>query len=198
MKSHIVLCLFLSSFLGAQGPEEYSLHAIDAPPLIDLKTAFRLAKENNFTLKQKYNDQLIAESNVVHSFSPLLPHLGIKAEHQKNLLINSDEDGSKASLFMNASLFDLKSIFSLRSARDKLKAAQLAYKHEHNELLYKVAGSYLDALMAQSALLIAREEVEHYKKQLEVLEKKLKIGSVRPLDISRGEYLLKKDRKSVV
>lgn len=198
MKFTIIVSFFISLFLQAGSPEEYSLASIENPPLVTLKAAFEMAKKHNFSLKKKHNDVLIAEGTALQSFSSLLPNLGVKAEYQKSILDNSDNDEKKAAIFVNIPLLDVKSIFSSRSAQANLASVKLSFQHEQNELLYNVATAYLEALMAQSMLGIGEEEREQYKKQLEVLEKKLHVGTVRPLDVSRGEYLLKKSESELV
>ncbi len=197
MKISSLLLLILSGKLAIAASDEFALSPLESPPIISLKSALLDAQENNLNLKKIANQVEVAESVVYQSLSPLLPQLSLNASHQRDLRVSSTNDGSKAGLSLSMALLDTKSIVALKGSREALLAARFTYDHEANLVSLNVANAYVDALMAQSFLVIAKEELEQFRKQLEVHKKRLHVGTVRPLDVSRAEYLFNKSQSDL-
>jgi outer membrane protein len=193
----IILPAMLLS-LSLSSAEEFALSSTLSPPVISLKSALIDGKENNLGLKKIHNQVSIASSAVYQSLSPLMPQLNLNASHRRDLLGSAASDGSKAGLSLSTALLDTKSLIALKGSREALASARLSYEHEANLVALNVANAYVDALMAQSLLVIAQEELEQFRKQLEVNKNMLHVGSARPLDVSRAEYLFNKSQSDLV
>lgn len=186
-----ILTLFMSMVLNAEF-EELSLKPIPSPPTISLVEALNYAKEANLNLKKQYNQVIIAQSALNQSFAPLFPQLSLAISHERNLINTFDGDANKAGFNLKTPLLDIKSMVAIKSFKDSLNAARFTYDHESDQLFFNISKAYIEALIAQSLREIAKEEREQFSKQLEVYRKKALVGLARPLDVSRGEYLLNK------
>ena len=167
----IILPAMLLS-LSLSSAEEFALSSTLSPPVISLKSALIDGKENNLGLKKIHNQVSIASSAVYQSLSPLMPQLNLNASHRRDLLGSAASDGSKAGLSLSTALLDTKSLIALKGSREALASARLSYEHEANLVALNVANAYVDALMAQSLLVIAQEELEHFKMVHEIIQKR--------------------------
>lgn len=182
----IISCIFscgLSSWAQGEDERELSLQKAAHPQLITLERAINLAQESNFEYKRVQARLLKAQSKVWLKTSELLPTLSFQVHRDLK-----ESNSTKAGFMLSVPLVDAKNILSSKAEYEALQAERLNSYFAFEKLIYQVAYLYSEALLAQSARDLAQEEQEKFLKNQQMIERKVKLGSARSLDLTSAIY----------
>ncbi|MCA9508131.1 MAG: TolC family protein, partial [Myxococcales bacterium] len=134
----IILLLIFATKLMSKDIQEFALSIIAHPPLISLKQALNEAKKQNYDLQKEYKQLQIASSARDKSFAPLIPRLDFFLAKEAKLFQNNENDNDKAVFKLETKLFDMKSLFAVKSSSDELRAAKYNYEQASNKIFFEV------------------------------------------------------------
>jgi outer membrane protein len=176
---------------------------------ITLEQAIDLALQNNTALLQAENNMLIQDANVRSAQADFLPNLNAGFNGQRRTgrqfvqeTLQFDDFTTNTiggSLNSNIVVFDgLRNIQTLRAAQSsRLSAAELLERQREN-VIFNTAVAYLNVILGEELLMIARENLESSSKQLEQVKAQVEVG-MRPLvDQYNQEALVARNEFEIV
>ena len=178
-----------------------SVEAQDSPSqTISLQEAIDIALENNYQLKQAANNLELAEKGIINDYADFLPSIsgnlngssrkGQQLVRQGDTQVFEDNvtNGLSGSLNANVSLFNgFDNILSLRMSKaDKLSSKEQFQRAKEN-VIFNVAQNFLQVLLDEQLLDIARENLEASQKQLEQVKAQVEVGSRPTVDLYNQE-----------
>lgn len=172
----------------------YVLKTSENPRVLTLKEAIAHALLHNISLKKHYNHVLEARAKTHHSFSKLVPDLSAKSSFKAEPAPRSAQTG----LELNVPLVDARAWMALKASSESKSAADLSYAYEKDQLIYKIADLYCEALIARSSRDVLKEGIEKYRKQSASFENKMRAGAARNLDILEARYQLNVAEKDLI
>jgi len=178
----IFSCLSLG--LWAETEIELSLKKATQMQAISLQNAVNLAQVSNFEFQRVQARLIQAQSKVWLQTSQLLPSLSFGAHRE----LKQEPHTTKANFMLSVPLVDTKNILASKASYESLKAARLNSYFAREKLIYHVAYLYAEALKAQAERDLAKEEQEKFLKYEQMIERKVKIGSARSLDLTSAMY----------
>lgn len=163
---------------------------------ISLQEAIDIALENNYQLKQATNDLELAEKNITSEWADFAPSIsgnlnassrkGQQPVRQGNTQVFQDvvTNGVSGGLSANVTLFNgFENILSLRISRaDKLSAAESRQRTKEN-IIFNTASNFLQVLLDEELLQIAKENLASSRKQLEQVKAQVEVGSRPTVDL---------------
>lgn len=170
-------------------------HAQEAQK-ISLQEAIDIALENNYELKQAKNDLELAEKGIVNEYADFAPSIsasmngssrkGQQLVRQGNTQIFVDNVTNAVSGGIDASMpiFNgFENIISLRiNKADKLSAEENLQRTKEN-VIFNTASNFLQVLLDEELLQIARENLASSRKQLEQVRAQVEVGSRPTVDL---------------
>jgi outer membrane protein len=204
MRSITLFALSLMLFAGTQASAQ-----IQPGQQITLEQAIDLALQNNTALLQAENNMLIQDANVRSAQADFLPNLNAGFNGQRRTgrqfvqeTLQFDDFTTNTiggSLNSNIVVFDgLRNIQTLRAAQSsRLSAAELLERQREN-VIFNTAVAYLNVILGEELLMIARENLESSSKQLEQVKAQVEVG-MRPLvDQYNQEALVARNEFEIV
>lgn len=170
-------------------------HAQEAQK-ISLQEAIDIALENNYELKQAKNNLELAEKGIVSEYADFAPSIsasmngtsrkGQQLVRQGNTQVFVDNVTNAVSGGINASmpLFNgFENIISLRiNKADKLSAEENLQRTKEN-VIFNTASNFLQVLLDEELLQIAKENLASSRKQLEQVRAQVEVGSRPTVDL---------------
>jgi outer membrane protein len=154
---------------------------------ITLEQAIDMALQNNTALMQAENNMMIQDANVRSAQADFLPNLNAGFNGQRRTgrqfvqeTLQFDDFTTNTmggSLNSNIIVFDgLRNIQTLRAAQSsRLSAAEMLERQREN-VIFSTAVAYLNVILGEELLLIARENLESSSKQLEQIQAQVEVG----------------------
>lgn len=187
--SLIVVFVFLSFTAQAQEAQR-----------ISLQEAIDTALENNYQLQQAANNLDLAEKGIISDYADFLPSVsgsingssrkGQQLVRQGDTQVFEDNvtNGLSGNLGADISLFNgFDNILSLRMSKaDKLSSEEQFHRAKEN-VIFNVAENFLQVLLDEELLDIARENLEASGKQLEQVKAQVEVGSRPTVDLYNQE-----------
>lgn len=187
--SLIVVFVFLSFTAQAQEAQR-----------ISLQEAIDTALENNYQLQQAANNLDLAEKGIISDYADFLPSVsgsingssrkGQQLVRQGDTQVFEDNvtNGLSGNLGADISLFNgFDNILSLRMSKaDKLSSEEQFHRAKEN-VIFNVAENFLQVLLDEELLDIARENLEASRKQLEQVKAQVEVGSRPTVDLYNQE-----------
>lgn len=185
----LVLFLILSVSIQAQDVKK-----------ISLQEAIDIALENNYELKQASNNLELAEKGIISEYADFLPSVsanlsgssrkGQQLVRQGDTQVFEDNvtNGLRGDLSASVSLFNgFDNILSLRiSKADKLSSEERFQRAKEN-VIFNTASSFLQVLLDEQLVQIAKENLEASQKQLEQVKAQVEVGSRPTVDLYNQE-----------
>lgn len=188
----VVLILFMSVIdaLGQQGRS------------LSLSDAVKIALENNVNLQQEDNRLEIFQANKANAYANLAPNLSASGNYgrvdgnqwieQEAQLINSKRTFLNASVDANLMLFNgFNRLKQTRRTVNALEAQAHFVERTRETVIRDVANQYLQCLLDEQLLVIARENLENQQERLNQMEELVSAGSRPEVDLINQQYQTK-------
>lgn len=167
--------------------------AQDSLPVLTFKDAVRIALQNNVTLNTQRNNLFQSRVNKTFRTAQLGPTVSINGSagvsngnrfiQQRAEVVNATVDGANASLSIQMPIFNgLSGVNMMRSANNQFDAQLEQVNRSQQDVMNLVSNQFLQVLLDQELLKIARENVEAQKKQFEQVKAQVELGSRSPVD----------------
>lgn len=166
-----------------------------------LKQCVETAVANNLQVKQSGLDKDAAEVNYRQAKNNRLPDVsgnygfginnGRSIDPFTNGYINQQLNSSNTSLSMNIPVFSgLRLQNSIKQREYGLKAAEMDWQQQKDNLTLNVILAYLQVLNSEDLLTLAKQQATVTARQVERLETLNKEGAISPADLSdmKGQY----------
>lgn len=187
----MIVSALISSFLSAQTMDLKLLPTTNAI-VIDVHEAVKRALSNNTDVALSEQRIQLAKSDTWLSASKLLPKISAQgnflATHSDSVL----SEKSQALLKVSLPLLDAKGLMDVRAKREHEKAALHRHAATNNEITGKVVNAYIEALIARGVMDNAELAKKTYQEELARAKRRLRVGVLRALDVTRAEYLAEK------
>jgi outer membrane protein len=176
---------------------------------ITLEQAIDMALQNNTALMQAENNMMIQDANVRSAQADFLPNLNAGFNGQRRTgrqfvqeTLQFDDFTTNTmggSLSSNIIVFDgLRNIQTLRAAQSsRLSAAEMLERQREN-VIFSTAVAYLNVILGEELLLIARENLESSSKQLEQIQAQVEVGMRAMVDQYNQEALVARNEFEIV
>ncbi|MEO1021241.1 MAG: TolC family protein, partial [Bacteroidota bacterium] len=192
LQAFAVVILTTSSLLQAQQVQK-----------ITLQDAIRIALENNFQLKQAENNLDLAEYRITSEYADFLPSLsgnfgGSQNQGQQFIADRLAQDlnpfvvitstSFSGGLNANWGVFNgFENILSLRATQQNKYSSEEQLKRAKEQVIFDVASRFLQILLDQQLIEIAKDNLETSNKQLEQIEAQVEVGSRPRVDLFNQE-----------
>lgn len=149
--------------------------------------------EANLNIQISYQDIAISRQDVKQVKANLLPSLngGLTAsqinDERANALFNSPERSLTGDLTLNQIIYSEQAIAGLKISQYLLKAQEYSTEAEVLGILLDTYSAYLNILSAKTNVLIQQENLQNTKKNKELAEIRVNIGSSNNADLFRWE-----------
>ncbi|TQV62405.1 MAG: TolC family outer membrane protein [Halothiobacillaceae bacterium] len=159
-----------------------------AEGLVDV---YRLAEQNDASLRAAAQGRLAAREGLPQARAQLLPNVSVTAGLNRDWLAypqNSARDDSYTSqnytLNLTQPLFD-RARFTARDQAERVaQRADVDYANSQQELLLRASDGYFAVLRAQAELKLAQADLAAAEKRLEQTEKRFEVGLIAITDLA--------------
>lgn len=190
------ICLFLS----------FNSYAQDQ---ITLQEAIDIALENNSELKQAANNVELAEINITNARADFLPSVngsfsgsqtvGQQFNQSELAFVTETSNSVSGRLGASLTLFQgFRNILNLRRSRTNEEFQEENRDWTRETLIFNTASNYLQVILNEELLKIARENLESTRKQLEQIKVQVEVGSVPTVDLYNQESIVANDELEVI
>lgn len=167
--------------------------AQNADTILTFREAVDIALRNNVTLNQQKNNLSLSQVNRSFRAAQLGPQASINASlgrssgnnwiQQEGRVVNATVDAASATLNVNMPIFNgLSGVNTLRQANSQLDAQMAFVQWTSQDVINTVATQYLQVLLDQELLKIARENVVLQKAIYDQVKAEVQVGSRSPVD----------------
>lgn len=190
-----LLALNASAF-AEQGPQKTAaappvpVTPSNAPARVTLEEAIRLALEHNHALQAVRSSILVSQADEITA--NLRPNPTISWDSQFFPLFHPDQFNSD--YLSNQAQFDFgigylfergkKRQHRLRAARDQTAVVRSQTAESERLLVFNVAQQFIGALLAESTLAFAEQNLDGFRQTVAISEERFKVG-----DMSEGDFL---------
>jgi outer membrane protein len=175
----------------------------------DLRRCVEYALEHNISVKQQDIQARLAKLTYDQSKLSQYPNLNLNSNLGLNTGRSIDRTTNQfttETIFYNTfglqSSVDLFNFFSKKNTvaanRFEVQAAEASVEKLKNDIALMVAGSYLQVLLTNQQIEVARVQMQQTRSQLENTKKLVKAGSVPELNAAQLEAQLAQDSSNVV
>lgn len=188
MRSRILTFLILTLSLSA-----FAQHDIQLDSVLTFRDAVRIALQNNATLISQKNNLVQSRANKTFRFAQLGPQVSINGQayqsngnrfiQQEGTVVNATVYGAQASLSVSQPIFNGLGILNTARQSANLLDAQLEQVNRSTQdVINLVSTQYLQVLMDQELVKIARENLEVQQAVLRQVKEQVAVGSRSPVD----------------
>jgi protease secretion system outer membrane protein len=148
---------------------------------VTFNEAYQAALKNDPAYRMNYYENEFARENVVLGRAGLLPNIGASYSANRNRVDLEGQDilgraslthpqyiSRAASVSLRQPLLNLEAIARYRQSRVQADASEAQLRAHGGEVVLRVAGAYLDALLASDALALAQAQRDAYAEQSKV------------------------------
>jgi len=188
-----ILLLFIALFWTA-------LAKAQEQQTISLQEAINIALENNYQLKQASNDLELAEKSITNEYADFFPSIsanmngqsrkGQQLVRQGNTQVFQDNvtNSLSGSIGADVPLFNgFDNILSLRISKEDKLSSEESLQWAKENVIFNTASNFLQVLLDEELLQIARENLASSKKQLEQVKAQVEVGSRPTVDLYNQE-----------
>jgi protease secretion system outer membrane protein len=148
---------------------------------VSFSEAYQAALKNDPTYRMSYYENEYARENVVIGRAGLLPSIGANYSASRNRVDLEGQDflgrptlthpqyiSRSRSVSLRQPLFNPEAIARYRQSRVQANASEAQLRTHGGEVVLRVAGAYLDALLASDTLVLAQAQRDAYAEQAKV------------------------------
>lgn len=161
--------------------------------VLNFKEAVRIGLQNNITLIQQQNNLRLSRANKTFAMGQLGPQASLNGNAGINNgnyfiqntaeVVNATVDRVSAGLTVQMPIFNgLSGINTVQQSTNQLDAQFSQVTRSSQDVINLVTTQFLQVLLDQELLKIARENYELQKKQLEQVNAQVELGSRSPVD----------------
>lgn len=176
---------------------------------ITLQEAIDIALENNYRLQQARNNVQLSETGVLSAKADFLPSVNGSfsgsqtAGQQFNEAIPGYENVTthslNAGLNARVDIFQgFRNILNLRRSQYNQDIQEENRQWTRESVIFSAASNYLQVILNEELLKIARENLESTKKQLEQIQAQVDVGSVPVSDLYNQESIVASNELEVI
>lgn len=163
------------------------------PQKITLQDAINIALENNYQLKQAENNLGLAETTITSEYADFLPSISgslsgsrqIGRQFIQESLSFADATSNSISGSVRASLpiFNgFQNILTLKQSQVEKESAEAQLERARETVIFQTASAFLQVLLTQELLEIAKENLATSQKQLDQINAQVEVGSRASVD----------------
>jgi len=186
MKQFVILAFVLTSFRGLAQEGGDTLR-------LTFEEAVNIALKNNITLGQQKNQLEASQMQRTASIMAAAPTINLNGfaqqfngnsfNQQQGRAVNGVRDVFTGSLNASMPIFNgFNIVNSARQASSQLEAQTYFVKRTTEDVINTVSGQYLQVLLDEELLKIAKENFEALNVQLEQITEQVAVGSRSPVD----------------
>lgn len=160
---------------------------------ITLQDAINIALENNFQLKQANNNLDLSEKSITSEYADFLPNISASLSGSRQtgrqFIQETATFGDATSQSINGSLrasipiFNgFQNLYSLKISQNNQESAEEELQRAKETVIFTAATRFLQVLLDQQLLEIARENLVTSVKQLEQIQAQVDVGSRASVD----------------
>ena len=151
--------------------------------------AYQAALRNDPAYRMNYYENEYAKENVVIGRAGLLPNVGATYQASRNrvdlegadflgrpTLTHPEYISRAAAVQLRQPLLNLEAIANYRQSKVQAEASEAQYRTRGGEVVLRVAGAYLDALLSDDALALALAQRDTYIEQAKVNQRLFEKG----------------------
>lgn len=162
----------------------------------DLSETFKLALENDPTLKQVHANQLAIDESKDQSIARFLPTLSSTGNAGRSYIHNTNPNSllqsqqfwnNSISVDLNQPLFHWDHWIQLSQSDNQIAQAEAAYKAELQNLMVKTTEAYFNVLSAQDNLEFTSAEKQSIYRQLEQAKRLFENGLISITDVHEAQ-----------
>lgn len=168
----------------------------------DLASLVELAKKENITLKKESHSKTRSDIAVKQAHNDFLPDLNANISNSYSI-VNSGKFANDYSI--GASLSSSINLFNGFSDMNNLKKAQLlresseaSYDWKVESIAYETANYYFNILKSQKEIELANDNLKRDEELLEIVEKKVAVGSRTKMDLLEQKAKTQSSLQSVL
>jgi outer membrane protein len=207
LSASLLIFLFGVGLPSAQGQSANQTQSSDN--VISLSEAINMALENNYSLKQAENNLGLAETEVKSAKMDLAPSVSGRMSGSRNIgrQFNTttgeiDDQATNAfstSLGANLTLFDgFRKIQNLRRSETNKSYNEKSLERTREDIIFNTASAYLQVLLDQRLLTIAKENLQASQKQLEQVKAQVEVGARPTVDQYNQESTVANNELEVI
>ena len=191
-----ILLLFAGFLLCLSAEAQNS----DIPEKISLQEAINIALENNYQLKQASNDLGLMERGIRNEYADFLPSISgdisggsskgqqLVREGNTQIFVDNVTNSLQGSVGANVTLFNgFENILSLRISKADKISTEESLQWTKESVIFNTASNFLQVLLDEELLEIARENLASSRKQLEQVKAQVEVGSRPTVDLYNQE-----------
>lgn len=171
--------------------------------------AVQIALKNNVNLKQQRNQLDATNMQKTSSLASMGPSVSVSGNlgrndgnsfnQQEGRVINGVVDFMSGSLNANMVLFNgMNRLNAYKQSQRQLESQMHLIERTNQDVIQQVSSQYLQCLLDQELLKIAKTNLETQKKQLEQITEQAESGSRAKVDVYNQEYQVKNAELSVL
>lgn len=159
-----------------------------AAQAITFEQAYEAALKNDPTFRMDYYENQFGQENAVIGRAGLLPQVGINYSANKNrvdqtaviagrdVLSHPEYVSRNAAITVRQPILDLEAVARYRQGKVQTAQSDALFDARKAEMVLRVAGAYLDALLAEDALALAKAQRDTYAEQAKVNQRLFEKG----------------------
>ncbi|MBA7637124.1 Outer membrane efflux protein BepC [subsurface metagenome] len=157
-----------------------------------LNDCIDMAVRNNLSLRKTRESISLSQAQKLLSYSEMLPYISARSSVNRSSSIFGTEpytDTYSSDISLNQTVFDLSSIFDIKSSRIDVKESNALYEAAVNEIEYAVAGFFYDLLKKKRLLSVKELGFRESEENLRKTRLMYDIGTVSKVDLLRSEVV---------
>lgn len=180
---------------------------------ITLEDAIRISLENNYLLKQAENNLDLADESIKNEMADFLPSVsanfnGNRTTGQQfiferfneglNPFVDITSKSFSGNLGANIRIFNgFENIISLRQSKEEQVSREERLQRAREQVIFNTATSFLQVILEEELLEIAKENLVTSTKQLEQVQAQVDVGSRPAVDLYNQEAQVANDELAV-
>lgn len=157
-----------------------------------LKECIGLALEKSYLIQQSRESINLSEAQHLLGYSEVLPYVSTQTSVTRSSStfgVDPYTDIYSSSISMNQTVFDIATLFSIKSSRLKVRESIALHEATLNSVEYIVAGYFYDLLRKEWLLEVRELAFSEGEKNLERSRVMYDVGTISKIDLLRAEVV---------
>jgi outer membrane protein len=160
------------------------------PKTYSLKECIGLALRNSYLIRQSRESISLSEAQNLLGYSEMLPYVGAQSSVTRSSStfgVDPYADMYATSISARQTVFDLPTLFNIRSSRSKVKERIALHEAALNSVEYTVAGYFYDLLSKRWFLEVRNLAFMEGEENLRKSQLMYDVGTISKIDLLRAE-----------